>query len=144
MGIESISNGAGFNPITMAQAVSKKTDVNNNNSGLQPATKSDSGQMGGMDAGTTGGATQGGVQVSAASGSNSSSTGDIYYDKKDTNKDGIVSYLEELEYELKHPGEGAQSQIEKSSTNLQNAAQYNQKSLNISTDDVQRLINISV
>ncbi|OPZ59820.1 MAG: hypothetical protein BWY87_00808 [Deltaproteobacteria bacterium ADurb.Bin510] len=35
---------------------------------------------------------------------------DSYYDKKDLNKDGYVSYLEELLYALEHPSENVSSQ----------------------------------
>ncbi len=45
-------------------------------------------------------------QAKAAAGSSSGKfVGYILYDKKDTNKDGIVSYAEELDWAIKHPGE---------------------------------------
>ena len=43
----------------------------------------------------------GGQKPSGASGSSSSSN--KTYDKKDTNQDGTVSAMEEIEYDLKHP-----------------------------------------
>jgi hypothetical protein len=47
------------------------------------------------------------------SSSSSESTGKVY-DKKDTNKDGKVSYQEEMAYEQKHPAE-----VKKSAVNMQ-------------------------
>jgi hypothetical protein len=49
----------------------------------------------------------GGGQKSSATSSSSSSS--KAYDERDTNKDGTVSVMEEIEYRLKHPEEGNQS-----------------------------------
>ena len=53
----------------------------------------------------SGGAPAGGAGKSSGAGSSSSSN--KTYDKKDTNKDGTVSAMEELAYDLKHPGDAA-------------------------------------
>jgi hypothetical protein len=39
---------------------------------------------------------------SSASASSSSTTDDATYDKKDLNKDGVVTAMEEVKYDLKH------------------------------------------
>ena len=53
--------------------------------------------------GTSGGRPSGGPPMAAGSGSASDSSTDKIFDKKDTNKDGIVSYQEELEYAMNNP-----------------------------------------
>ena len=49
------------------------------------------------------GAAPSGGQKSSGSTSSSSSSSTKTYDKKDANKDGTVSTMEEIEYDLKHP-----------------------------------------
>ena len=51
----------------------------------------------------------GGAGKGAAAGGSGSTGQATSYDKKDANKDGVVSALEELTYDLKHPGATAES-----------------------------------
>ena len=44
-------------------------------------------------------------QMATGSTSNSDSTIDTLFDKKDINKDGVVSYVEELKYTISRPSE---------------------------------------
>ena len=55
----------------------------------------------------SGGSPAGGAGKSSGAGSSSSSN--KTYDKKDTNKDGTVSAMEELAYDLKNPGDAAKT-----------------------------------
>ena len=50
-----------------------------------------------------GAASRGAGKAQAASGASSSSSSSTVYDKKDANKDGTVSAIEELTYDLAHP-----------------------------------------
>jgi len=59
-------------------------------------------QLASGKSGAAGGQAAGGAgKASAAGGGSTSQT--TSYDKKDANKDGVVSALEELTYDLKHP-----------------------------------------
>jgi hypothetical protein len=60
----------------------------------------------GKNGGKPSGMPSGGAPKS--SGSDSSSSSNKVYDKKDTNKDGTVSYQESILYDLKHPQESNQ------------------------------------
>jgi Ca2+-binding EF-hand superfamily protein len=71
-----------------------------------------------------GGAPSGGTQKSGGTSGSSSSDNKVY-DKKDKNKDGTVSYQEEMEYDISHPEERAKSQA--SSTAKTENGNYNQK-----------------
>jgi hypothetical protein len=62
---------------------------------------------GGGPAGGQGGAPPNGAKKSSSTSDSSSPY--KTYDKKDTNKDGTVSSMEELAYSLKHPGETEQT-----------------------------------
>lgn len=72
-------------------------------------------QSGGMRAGGArgaGGPPRGGGRPGGAENSSSSkkaSSSSTIYDKRDTNQDGTVSPMEELAYDLKHPGDATQS-----------------------------------
>jgi hypothetical protein len=71
---------------------------------------------------------------SSSSSSSSSSTESLKYDKRDTNKDGVVSSEEALAYELKHPNEAKDDKSSASASQKQsalNAYQQNQKSSRI-------------
>jgi hypothetical protein len=57
--------------------------------------------------GPRGGAPHGGAKES--SGTKGSSSSNKVYDKKDTNKDGTVSAMEEIVYDLVHPDEAKQA-----------------------------------
>jgi hypothetical protein len=60
----------------------------------------------------------GGGGTSRPSGSgNTSQSSSQTYDKRDTNKDGVVTVVEQLEYDLKHPSEANGSQQVKESSN---------------------------
>jgi hypothetical protein len=114
--IQAISSGTVFDSANSGQATSKKSVANSN-------------------AGTSG------AQKSTAS---TSSASDFYYDVRDTNKDGVVSLVEEIEYALTHPGEAINSQAGGSTSRIQINTQYNQQgSLRVSTSDVPALIDIS-
>ena len=116
-----------------------------NKSGLQTASESGSGNMGVMPSSATGGSATDMVQLSTASNGTSKSNTDIYYDVRDTNKDGIVSAQEELQYALTHPGEETKNQVANATSKLQAATQYNQQgSVGVSTIMIPGLINISV
>jgi Ca2+-binding EF-hand superfamily protein len=79
------------------------------------------GAKGGTPPGGTGGApSTGDAQKSTVSSGSSSSSSNKVYDKKDTNKDGTVSYQEEFDYNLKHPEE-----VKESSSNTQKTIGYN-------------------
>ena len=52
------------------------------------------------------------TETTDTSSSSSQSTGKVY-DKKDTNKDGKVSYQEETAYDQKHPGDVKKSAVNK-------------------------------
>lgn len=94
---------------------------------------------GGPPPGGKGGAGKAG----AASSGGSSSSSTKVYDKKDTNKDGVVSFQEELVYELKHPVESTQSQSADSSAKLSTGTQYNQQGgLNNKSNNTQSMINL--
>lgn len=76
----------------------------------ESATNQDqSGLTAGGQAGGKGGAPAGGGGAAAASDASSSSDSSTVYDKRDTNKDGVVSPEEELAYEMKHPEEAAKN-----------------------------------
>jgi hypothetical protein len=50
------------------------------------------------------------ASASSASGTSSASSNNKIYDKRDTNKDGTVSYEEAMQYAFKHADEAASSQ----------------------------------
>jgi hypothetical protein len=133
------------------QAIASVTMFNANNngtldkSGLQTAAGSGSGNMFVMPSGTAGGTATDVVQLSTAASSTSNSNTGIYYDLRDTNRDGIVSAQEELQYALTHPGEEIESQVANATSKLQAITQYNQQgSVGVSTNKIPGLINISV
>lgn len=59
-------------------------------------------QLAGGKSGAAGGQAAGGAGKAPAAGGGSASQ-TTSYDKKDANKDGVVSALEELTYDMKHP-----------------------------------------
>ncbi len=61
-------------------------------------------QLAGAKSGAGAGQAAGGAGKATAAGGSGSTTESTSYDKKDANKDGVVSALEELAYDLKHPG----------------------------------------
>jgi hypothetical protein len=116
-------------------------NTSNNNaidkSGPQAATRSGSTSVGGTATDV--------VQLSTASKSTSRSDTDKYYDVRDTNKDGIVSAEEELQYALSHPAEEIINQVANTTSKLQAVAQYIQQGNERgSTNMIQGLINISI
>lgn len=58
------------------------------------------------------GKSSGGAAKPAAASGNSSSSQSTTYDKKDANKDGVVSALEELTYDLEHPSGEADGHVD--------------------------------
>jgi hypothetical protein len=125
------------------QAISNATIVvANNNSGIDK-----SGNQTETNAASTNGevATIDVVQLSAASKGTSTSDNDIYYDVRDTNKDGIVSLQEALQYALTHPGEEIKNRGTIDAGTQQAVIQYNQQgSVRVNTNTIPGLINISV
>jgi hypothetical protein len=67
----------------------------------------------------------GGASKAGASGGASSSSSAKVYDAKDANKDGTVSYQEEIEYDFKHPEEAKNNSSANTTDNQQNSAGYN-------------------
>jgi hypothetical protein len=131
------------------QAINSVTmfDANNNvgidKSGLQTTAGSGSANMGVMPSGTTGSAATDVVQLSTASKGTPNSNADIYYDVRDTNKDGIVSAQEELQYALTHPGEETKNQVANATSKLQAVTQYNQQgSVGVSTNKIPGLMSV--
>ena len=84
-------------------------------------------------------------QASAASGSSSSSESDTsqIYDVRDTNQDGVVSYMEQLLYELKHPS-GDTSPLEDFMASQQSSMNYNQQGQTYAQGQSKNLVNIGV
>jgi hypothetical protein len=128
MSVQAINSAAMFN-------------VNNNGatdkSGLQPAVTSGSSNADGTATDV--------VKLSTASTGTSGSNTEKYYDIRDTNKDGVVSAEEELQYALTHPGEEINTQVAIATNNLQAVTRYNQEgSAGTSTNKVPGLINLSV
>ncbi|HPI91721.1 MAG TPA: hypothetical protein PLT09_00505 [Deltaproteobacteria bacterium] len=125
MGIQSIGNVTGYAANQSVQALSKNTV--------------------GTSSGQTVGTVQDVVQLSQASGSSTASIEDIYYDEKDLNKDGFVSYLEELIYALKHPGEALLNKAQETAGQSTGTVQYNQQgALNAGTGNGSGVIDITV
>ena len=125
------------------QAINSVTmfDANNNGaidkSGPQTAARSGSANVGGTSTDV--------VQLSSASKGTPNSNADIYYDIRDTNKDGIVSAQEEYQYALMHFGEETKSQVADTTSKMQAVTQYNQQgNVEVSTNMIPGLINISV
>jgi hypothetical protein len=97
------------------------------------------GAKGGKPPSQAGGAPpSGSAQKSTASSGSSSSSDNKVYDKKDTNKDGTVSYEEEFEYGLKHPEEANASD-----SNAQKAVGYNKTgNLKAGSEDSESRISV--
>ncbi|MRR14315.1 hypothetical protein EG833_02570 [archaeon] len=71
--------------------------------------------------------------------------GQILYDRKDTNRDGIVSYAEELEWAIRHPGEDVFGRSLSSVEAAGNGTTYNESGgLSSSTDSSQSHINLYI
>lgn len=51
------------------------------------------------------------LQSTAAASSTGSTSESTEYDEKDTNQDGVVSALEELQWSLANPGEDTEDQL---------------------------------
>ena len=69
------------------------------------------------------------------------------YDKKDTNKDGVVTAMEELLYSLKNPGEEAKDTAKTNSSDTTEAAKSytsGQNGVTTDTNTAQGQINISL
>jgi hypothetical protein len=85
----------------------------------------------------------GGAPKAAAPGTSSSNSNKIY-DKKDTNKDGTVSFQEELDYDLKHPEEAKENQLLSSTNKQKNSVGYNQQGdLNAGESDTQGMFSLN-
>jgi hypothetical protein len=114
-------------------------------SGLQTTAKSASANFGVVPSGISSGTVTDVVQLSTASSSTSIFNTDIYYDVRDTNRDGIVSAQEEYQYALTHSGEEIKNQVANAASKQQAVTQYNQQgSVGVSTNMIPGLINISV
>jgi hypothetical protein len=100
MEIQAIRASTAFDSTSMAQAAQKNQETSSTESSAKPA----GGARGKPPAGGGGAAPAGGAAQSTSSSESTSSSNKIY-DKKDTNKDGTVSYSEELQYALKYPEE---------------------------------------
>ena len=100
MGISAVSGSTSLNAAYTAQAVLKKPVI---------AENADAGS--GKPAGGTRGAPPagGGGKASGAGGAGGASDNSKIYDVRDTNKDGVVSAEEALQYALQHPGEETDS-----------------------------------
>jgi len=111
MGLTAI-NGTG-NHTTFALSHTKSSAGSASKSGS--AASSGQGSAGSADTPTAAGSssTSGSATTATAAGSASASGNAAagagmaaqYFDKKDLNKDGVVSAAEEMEYDLTHPGE---------------------------------------
>jgi hypothetical protein len=125
------------------QAINSVTMFNASNNGV--IDKAGLQKVSGSSSGNMSGAATDVIQLSTASKGTSNSTTSTYYDVRDTNKDGIVSAQEELQYALTHPGEEIKNQIANAASKLQVVTQYNQQgSTGVSTNIIPGLINISV
>jgi len=115
------------------------------NSGPKTTAGSGSGNMGVMPSDTTGGRATDVVRLSTGSNGTSNYNADIYYDVRDTNKDGIVSAQEEYQYALTHSGEEVKSQFADATNKSQDVTRYNQQgNAGVGTNKIPGLINISV
>jgi hypothetical protein len=97
MEIQAVQRWTALDTTTRAQS----TQENQAASGAQNGAKPSGGVGGKPPAG--GAAPSGGTQKSSSSSDSTSSN--KVYDKKDTNKDGTVSYAEEMAYAVNHPDE---------------------------------------
>ena len=98
MDISAIGQTAGYTSLNTSQNI-------NASGGVQSATSGGGGAP-------SGGASQASSASASSSSSSSSSTSSTsaVYDPRDLNKDGVVTYAEEIQYALMHPGEIQQSQ----------------------------------
>ena len=86
----------------------------------------------------------GGAQKAAGGSGSSSASSAKVYDKKDANKDGTVSYQEEMVYDQKHPGEVDESASAGSKNKLQSEAGYDrQGSVSAAASQTQSALDIS-
>jgi hypothetical protein len=81
-----------------------------------------------------GGMPGGGAGKSASSSNSASPNSNKVYDKKDTNKDGVVSAQEELEYALKHPDQAENDAAKASSSANTNAQEFDSGRKSADTD----------
>jgi hypothetical protein len=90
--------------------------------------------QGGPQRGGAGGAPPagGGAPKAGASGGSSSSNDTKVYDPADTNKDGTVSFQEQMQYDLKHPEKEKDNSAANSKGDQQNSTGYS-KLGNLST-----------
>jgi hypothetical protein len=112
MSISGIGSSTNFDPTQIGNGKISETENENQMKKM--------GAKGGKPPSEAGGAPpSGSAQKSTASSGSSSSSDNKVYDKKDTNKDGTVSYQEEFDYNLKHPEVANENQA-----NAQKAAGY--------------------
>jgi hypothetical protein len=97
MAIPTIEGSGGLAAVQAQQAAVKKTEAGAETQTAIAPKKAAAGASRGAGAPPAGGA---GKPAAAAGATTSESTS---YNKKDTNKDGVVSAIEELTYDLKHP-----------------------------------------
>jgi hypothetical protein len=85
------------------------------------------------------------TQKQSSSNSYSAALSDMIYDIRDINKDGYVSSLEALEYELTHPGEVTASQAAAPAAKPQANMLYNQQgTLDVVSGGSQGMISLFV
>jgi len=130
MSISGIGSSAGFDPTQMAQKFFKKADANGDGKIDETENANQMKKMAAQGGPQSGGAqgappAGGGASKAGASGGASSSSSAKVYDAKDANKDGTVSYQEEIEYDFKHPEEANNDSSAKATANLQNSTGYN-------------------
>jgi hypothetical protein len=144
MSISGIGSSTNLDPTQMAKEFFKKADTNSD--GKISETENENqmkkmGTKGGKPPSEAGSSLpSGSAQKSTASSGSSSSSSNKVYDKKDTNKDGTVSYEEEFEYDSKHPAEANESR-----SNAQKAVGYNKTgNVNAGSEDSENRISLEV
>jgi hypothetical protein len=115
MGIQAISSSTAADPTLLAQA--QAAGANAPASGAAQAQKAGGARPAGGPP-PAGGA--GGAKPAASSGSaGGSSSATKVYDKRDSNKDGMVSFMEDLQYSLQHPVDESETEENVTSSQLQ-------------------------
>ncbi len=110
MGIEAIRSATAVDlgPLAQSQSTSANTSTSKSD---QSSTK--------KAAGAPPAGSGAGVKAAESSSSTSSSSSVKIYEAADTNKDGVVSYQEELLYSLTHPANETQNQASSPASQLQ-------------------------
>jgi Ca2+-binding EF-hand superfamily protein len=137
-----LSNGPNGKSMSDAEVdkIFKEVDTDANGKISSSENEAQMNKMGAQGAPPSGGATGGAQASNGASTSSSNKT----YDKKDANKDGTVSAQEELNYDLKHPGEVTEKDIVSLVDKLKNGTQYDQQgNANENLNGTQSLFSLS-